>query len=363
MKIVFLLQVASTFVQGGTELQTDLIMNEAQKAGHEVVCVSDKMGDPGPGIDGVEYIYLKNRDRKLSVLNIFSLTRTLKNIDPDIIYQRYRIPYTGIAAWYAKRHSRKMVFNMANVRDPRKNKVGMNRMFPIYFLNEHIGRFGVKNATAIVAQTDEQREILRQNYNRDSVVIRTGHPIPLPPFEKSDPPIVLWVSNIKPVKRLELFLDLAQELKDTPAKVIYVGRSSERAFNKVLNERVKELSNVEYLGELSLEETNRLIARATALVNTSISEGFPNTFVQAWMRETPVVSLNVDPDRLLNEKGIGICSGHFERFVSDVRSVIENKEKRDSIGKRAREYAIANHDIGKVGKMYLDLFDRLLRTD
>jgi hypothetical protein len=108
MKIAVLLQAASTFVMGGTEFQADLIMNELVRAGHEVTCVSDMMGEPGPGLEGVEYIYLKSRGRKLAVLNFIPLMKSLKRIDPDIIYQRFRVPYTGMAAWYAKRNASKI---------------------------------------------------------------------------------------------------------------------------------------------------------------------------------------------------------------------------------------------------------------
>lgn len=363
MKIVFLLQASSVFVKGGTELQADLIMGEILKAGHKVYCVSNMLKNPGPGRDGVEYIYLKSRGRRLTVLNFFTLMKVIKRINPDIIYQRYRVPYTGMAAWYTKKHKIHMVFNTANLRDPQKNPVELNHMFFFNYISEHLGRYGVKNASAIVVQTYEQMALLKKNFNRDCVVIRNGHPVPTPPFKKTSPPVVLWVSKVKHVKRLELFLDLAQKLKDTPARFVYIGRSPDTPYHNALNTRAKGLSNVEHLGELSYEQTNKQIAEASVLVNTSISEGYPNTFIQAWMRETPVVSLNVDPDDLLEKKRIGFCSGHFEQFVSDVKSLIEDKEKRKQIGKKSRQYAIENHNIEEIGKKFLDLFEQLVHKN
>jgi len=359
MKIVVLLQASSRFVKGGSELQADLLMNELVKAGHEVFCVSDMTGEPGPGLDGVEYIYLKSRGRKFAAWNFVPLMKILERIDPDLIYQRFRVPYTGMAAWYAKKRRCKMVFNMANVRDPRKNKVAWSRMFPFDFIVEHLGRYGIRNVDEIVAQTHEQRLALRENFGRDCVVIRNGHPVPEPPFEKKNPPIVLWVSNVKPIKRLELFLGLARELRDTPARFVYVGRPADNRHYSVPEEKLNHSGNVEYLGELSYEKTNHLIAKASVLVNTSVSEGFPNTFVQAWLRETPVVSLDVDPDRLLETEGIGYRSGSTEKLAGDVKALLEDEEKRKTMGKRARRYAVEHHDITRVGKSYLDLFQRL----
>jgi len=355
-----LLQASSTFVKGGSELQADLIMKELVKAGHKVTCVSDMLGEPGPGLDGVEYIYLKSRGRKFAVWNFFPLIKILNRIAPDIIYQRFRVSYTGMAAWYAKKHRSKMVFNMANVKDPRRNKVGKNQLIFFNFINEHLGRYGIRNVDEIVAQTYEQREALKQDFGRDCVVIRNGHPIPEPPFEKKHPPIVLWVSNVKPIKRLELFLGLAQELRETEARFVYVGRPGNNRQNTALEGKNDNSGNVEYLGELSYEETNELIAQASVLVNTSVSEGFPNTFIQAWLRETPVVSLDVDPDNLLETEGIGYRSGSFEKLAEDVKSLLDDERKRRSIGEKARQYAVENHDIIKIGKSYMDLFERLL---
>jgi len=363
VKIVFLLQASSTVAKGGAEYQADLIMNEMIEAGHEITSISDMVEKPGPGLAGVEYRYLKSRGRRLSLLNFSCLCKELDRINPEIIYQRDRVPYTGMAAWYTKRNSCKMVFNIANVDGPKKNTVPLNKLFLFHFVNEHVGRYGVKNCNAIVAQTFDQKEVLQRNFGRDCVVIRNGHPVPQPPFEKSSPPMVIWVSNVKHIKRLELFLDLAAELQDTPAQFVYVGRSSSDSYLKTLDERAGSMDNVCHLGELSYDKTNAMIAKASVLVNTSTSEGFPNTFIQAWLRETPVVSLAADPDGLLEKQEIGFCSGSFEKFVRDVRRLIEDKDKRTLFGRRSREYAMENHDIKKTGKKYLELFEQLLRQD
>jgi glycosyltransferase involved in cell wall biosynthesis len=47
---------------------------------------------------------------------------------------------------------------------------------------------------------------------------------------------------------------------------------------------IQSVTNVDYLGARRQREVNELLARAHVLVNTSITEGYPNTFIQAWQR-------------------------------------------------------------------------------
>src|SRR5260221_11353100 len=57
---------------------------------------------------------------------------------------------------------------------------------------------------------------------------------------------------------------------------------------------------------LSYWGANRLYGRAKLLVNTSDVEGFPNSYLQAWIRGVPVVTL-IDPDRVIEREGLGIA--------------------------------------------------------
>jgi len=359
MRIVFLLQVSRSVAMGGSELQTEFIMNEALNSGHDAVMISDGGNGIAASGDG-RHLLLKPRSRLYAFRNIPSLITLLKRLDPDIIYQRWRIPYTGVAAWHCRRRRARMVFNAAGRSDVLKNRVPLNVFFPFRLFNERLGRYGIRHADQLVAQTKEQARFFQSRFGRESIVIPNGHPVPEPPFSKSSPPEVIWVSNIKPVKRLELFLDLAHELRDVDVRFLCIGRSPQSAYERIIEKKIRTASNVEFTGELPLDETCEKIARASLLINTSRFEGFPNTFIQAWMRETPVISMSVDPDDILMKNGIGIHSGGFERMTRDVRDLLADSERRMKMGRRAREYAVARHDIRDIGRRYLELFSRLM---
>ncbi len=79
------------------------------------------------------------------------------------------------------------------------------------------------------------------------------------------------------------------------------------------------------------------------MVNTSTHEGFPNTFIQAWMREVAVVSLDVDPDRILATEHAGIVAHSEDALTAAVSTLIDHPEVRAGLVKRGREYAGTHH--------------------
>jgi glycosyltransferase involved in cell wall biosynthesis len=97
------------------------------------------------------------------------------------------------------------------------------------------------------------------------------------------------------------------------------------------------------MGEQPIEEVNRQLAMGHIFVNTSRSEGFPNTFIQAWMRKVPTVSLDIDPDGVLSSDAIGYCSRTYGSLRDKVTELADNNELRQRMGAAAQKHAYTVH--------------------
>ncbi len=275
------------------------------------------------------------------------LLNKLKQIKPDIIYQRVACAYTGIAAYYAKRAGCTMIWHIANDKDffyleNKKNPIYL----PHKFIEKKFMDYGILNATHVIAQNQYQADMLLRYYKRNpSAIIYNFHPLPSEKIEKKDPIKVVWVANFKEFKQPQLFIKIADNLKKiSNVQFIMVGAPADnKIWHSQLLTDINKLDNLSYLGPLKQEKVNEIIAASHIFVNTSIYEGFANTFVQAWMREVPVVSLNVNPNGVFDSAKIGILSGSFEKMCEDVKLLIDNTILRNELGEHAKKYAIKKH--------------------
>jgi hypothetical protein len=86
-------------------------------------------------------------------------------------------------------------------------------------------------------------------------------------------------------------------------------------------ERVKQAArdvpNLTLHGRRGYRDTLTLFARARVFVSTSHTEGFPNTFLQAWAHEVPSVSF-FDPDGLVARHGLGAHIDSVDALVQAI---------------------------------------------
>jgi glycosyltransferase involved in cell wall biosynthesis len=163
----------------------------------------------------------------------------------------------------------------------------------------------------------------------------------------------MWVANLKSIKQPEIFIRIAKELHPvTGAEFIMVGKmQGSTIWCDRIKKNIKNTKGLDYLGGVSQEKVNDLLNQSSLLVNTSKVEGFSNTFIQAWMRKVPVISLHVDPDSLLQTKQIGRLSGKYEQLKQDVKELIENNELRKTIGENAYQYSTEHHSFENIKKI------------
>ncbi len=211
---------------------------------------------------------------------------------------------------------------------------------------------GVRLSDAVICRSREQQVWLRKRYGRDGVLIRTGHPCPAtsskaqPQKEESG---ILWVGRIHPLKQPNMFLDLAERLPNERCVMIAMPDNAHDGLWESVRRRAGSLANVTVYERIPWNEVNAHFEQAKLFVNTSAYEGFPNTFVQAAMHGTPILSWTVDPDDVLARYRIGICaSGSFERLLAAAARVCTEKDLRAELAHRAVTYARDHHDLHQI---------------
>jgi glycosyltransferase involved in cell wall biosynthesis len=337
---------------GGSQYQIKCLLDELVALGRfEITYLANRVV-PDFRIDDYEVIPIGGKMPRFGYLmHSIPLYRALKAIRPDVIYQRVACGYTGVAAYFARRHNSKLIWHVAHDSDvtPDSSMHGRNPLRR--FFEKRSVEYGIRHAHHIVTQTEHQADLLKSNYNRTATaVIPNFHPSPLETIDKSGALSVLWVANLKPWKQPDAFVRLAETLGDlkevhfTMVGAFMAGRRNQNWADPLLT-RINETPNLNYVGQKSQSEVNELMARAHVFVNTSKKEGFANTFIQAWMREVPVVSLHVNPDGVLDRERVGICAGSEERLCEAVRLLLTNTDKRRQYADRARNYATRRHSL------------------
>jgi glycosyltransferase involved in cell wall biosynthesis len=173
---------------------------------------------------------------------------------------------------------------------------------------------------------------------------------------------VLWVSTIREIKQPELFLKLAKAIPKGSFQMVGGVEDNNPAVYNNVKESSESISNLHFMGFVPFHEIDQYFEQASIFVNTSKYEGFPNTFIQAWMHYMPTVTLNADPDGLICKTKIGFHSKTFNQLVEDVKLLLKNRQLREERGRNAMRYVEKEHDITDIVRKYVKVFDHVLRS-
>lgn len=328
MKICFAARFHFAERVGGAEVQAWLLAAELARRGHAVSYICESLSGKGgrsETIEGVEVVWLEPRAH-LDILNLPRYARGLRQLDPDIVIHRYTSGYELAIGRFCRRKGAKFVWICTDNASPvrryfvtRQRDILKRHARPFYkrlvlllhaWAKDRSREYGMRFVTNPCVQNPVQRDAYLANFGQTPFRFPSGQIIPPTIPKKDSPPVILWVGGFSAVKRPELFLQLAQSCEDRGLHFVMISKKVPKNAHTAPNPfyRYAETQpRFSWLIELSFDEALAWFDRASVLVCTSESEGFPNTFVQAWARGVPVVSLSVDPNGVLTRDGLGKC--------------------------------------------------------
>lgn len=345
---------------GGAQLQQTLLAKALTNRGMRVSMVVSDLGQPdGAQWHGIQTFRAYRPTAGIPGLRFFhprltQIWSAMRRADARIYYVSCAGMLIAAAAAFAAHHGRRTIFRLASDSDcdPDKLMVRLARDRLLY-------GWGLKRTDRILAQTPFQQKALLKNYGVHSTVARSladlasaARPLPNRDID------VLWVSNIQPVKRPDRILELAVRLPRLRFHLIGGPMSGHADLYETVASKASSLPNVTFHGPVSYHEVRAYYGRARVLVNTSDVEGFPNTYLQAWANETPVVAMH-DPNAIIDRNGLGQAVTDFGMMHQAIDTLASDDRLWVLASTASRRFVEENYgDEATLGE-YLNAIDSL----
>lgn len=338
-------------VFGGAEVDLYLLATELAKDSlFEVSFVVGDYGQPDKEVREGVTLYKSVATDRFMLLEGAKVWRAMKRADADIYMHEACSLGTTLAAAFCKVHRRTFVYRTASSREADGRYFAEKRVRGLFV------KWAFRAAELFVVQNEQDADSALRTVGRKAMVIRNACRMSSDGADNKDG--ILWAGRSLRVKRPDLFLELARALPDKRFVMICQEGSGDSAYQSLVDE-AEPLTNLTFIRRVPFQEIDRYFERAAVFVNTSDSEGFPNTFVQACKSGTPIVSLRVNPDGFLDAHDCGRCAdGDWERFCGMVREVTDTPLGRE-LGQNGQAYIRQFHNIEDIIQTYKQLFTDL----
>lgn len=359
---------------GGAKRQLALLSEQLRER-FEMHAVVGDYGQPRrERRDGVTFHRAYTPDGPSTPVKFYRLLAAMRRADADVYLHRGHPRMAAAVSVAATLLGRAWVYNVSNDSNLRVNYDRCPASVRWLF------RRGLANAHAVIAQTEHQQQVLSERFDTASIVIPNGYPLDRPATDDHsddtsssrnhsgtardgpdnsgrqtatpDNEFLLWVGRIEQEqKRPDILLDCAERLPEQ--EFVLVGPREDREYAEQIAKRCRSLPNAEYVGPVAPNDIYRFYAGALTLINTSAYEGFPNTFLEAWRQGVPVVSLDVDPGRYLDETCFtGYADGSVDTLVSQLQRLATDADYRRRVGDELQDYFERQYQIDVIAERY-----------
>jgi glycosyltransferase involved in cell wall biosynthesis len=312
---------------GGAEVQLAQLAMALAKLGHETSLVVGDFGQPdGAVYEGVRTLKAFKPSAGLPGFRFIyprwtGLWRAVSRADADVYYYSCAGMVLGLLAMFCRVRQRRLVFRAASDSD-----CNPHTLLSEYRRDRWLYEYGLRRTDAVLVQSVTQQKAMMSNYGTTSTIVRGL--IERPPHDSRSQPKdidVLWVANLRRLKRPDRLVEMATALPQYRFHMAGGSVPGEENFFRHVEAQARKVDNLTFHGKVPYLEVGRLFDRARLVANTSEVEGFPNTFLQAWVRGIPVVTM-FDPDQLVTRESLGTSHQTVADMVSGLAALLESAD-------------------------------------
>ena len=176
----------------------------------------------------------------------------------------------------------------------------------------------------------------------------------------SSRPSLSYIGRLDASKRVLIIFELAKRFPNIDFIIIGSPSASEGKILQPFIDQYTHLPNLKFLGTLDGEVKWKAIEGSWGMINTSIHEGLPVTFLESLCMAKPIISC-LDPDGLVSRFGYytgdilgeGMDRGSLDKFSAQIELFLSDPQQRENKGRLGRAYVENRHSF--------ENFDRHLR--
>lgn len=332
---------------GGVATYTKQLEDKLKEDGHNVYILTYKQDQVKedniymakslniPLIRGISFI----------VSSYFILNKIVKNHDIDIIHAHYILP-PGLVCILNKSKCKKIItVHGSDINILPNNKILrplikyiLNKSDALYFVSEKLE----KKAVAICGNTIlEKSEVTPNSVNINKFRPHNKN------TEKYDIPTVTFIGNLVEQKGLKYLLE-AKKISKTEYNLQIYGEGPEK---EMLEEYIKvnSLKNTYLMGKTTTPE--KIIPQSDIMVLPSVSEGASIVALESMSCAKALIA--TDTGNIKNvitnrTNGIIVPPRNPEKLSYEIDELVKDKEKREKIGRNAREFIIKEYSEMKI---------------
>ena len=236
----------------------------------------------------------------------------------------------------------------------------VNRFYPLRrrafnrFFGERLKKT-VRGMDGVYCQAKYVCPKVRELYGLEEEPTFLPNPVEVPEGRrrKADEPTVCFLGRFDGEKRPELFFELAKRFPEVD--FVALGASHDSARDAYLREQCRGIGNLVMPGFVGGPVKLEALERSWILVNTSVSECLPVSFLEAAAHGCAILSF-VDPDGFASRFGVHVEGLDLE---SGLRWLLEEGIWRE-LGERGRSYVSKVHEKERVIDLHIEAYEALL---